>query len=328
MLGISQSRAGAIVDCPGCGRSLRVPNSDGSVDPMPTSSLDSEGSGSLIAALEQLSAIRLPVESRPSELTVDLKPDRDRIPAVEILQHELSADPDTHQTKRPNKNGSAGRNILSLRCISALCCVSLLIGVIIGCVLYPVIFAQQRTKLAGTGSVDQSSAATIDLSAPGRVVQTEQSAIVSGFVSGRITWKNGEGTELPDSAALVLLLPSRHPGVMKLDGTSLREVRMSTDQQAIAAALLQFGGSFTRADDDGRFRLPRLSESEMQLVVVSRHRSHQDDQNVLPAISEVLDRYFTSPVPFTGRLMVVHQLLEAVPQNSPSGDLTLSVSIP
>ncbi len=326
MLGISQSRAGAIVDCPGCGRSLRVPNPDGSVDPMPSDFLESEGSGSLIAALEQLSTIRLPVESLPSGLTVD--PDPDRTTAVEILQEELSVEAETHQTERPNKNGSSGRSVYSLQFISSLCCLSLLFGVILGCVLYPAIFARQRKELAATGQDDQSNAATIEQSAAGIVVQSEQAAVVFGYVSGRITWKNAEGAELPDSAALVLLLPTRHSGFMKLDGTSLREVRMNTDQQAIAAALLQFGGSFTRADNDGRFRLPRHSETEMQLVVVSRHRSRQDDETVLPAINEVLGRYFTAPGSFTGRLMVVHQVIEAVPQNSPSGDLKLSVSVP
>ncbi|MDB5386941.1 MAG: hypothetical protein JWM11_2587 [Planctomycetaceae bacterium] len=35
LLGIAHSKAGSLVDCPTCGRTLRVPNLDGSIDPQP-----------------------------------------------------------------------------------------------------------------------------------------------------------------------------------------------------------------------------------------------------------------------------------------------------
>ena len=323
MLGISQSRAGAIVDCPGCGRSLRVPNPDGSVDPMPTGTLNSGETGSLIAALEQLSAIRLPAGVLPPGSASE--PEHS---AVELLRTESAVEVDSRHTVRKHIPGPAGRNTRSSWFIFAVCCLSLLTGVMLGCVLYPAVFARQRTETAVTERENQANQVTIEQRARGLAVQSEPADAHFGFVSGRITWRNSESAELPDAAALVLLLPSQHPGAMKLDGTSLREVQKNTDQQAIAAALLQFGGSFTRAETDGHFRLPRRSESEMQLIVVSRHRSRQDEEKLLPAIHEILNRYFVSPVPFTGRLMVVHQTIEAVPQNSTLRDLTISVLVP
>lgn len=57
MLGISRSRAGAIVDCPGCGRTLRVPNTDGTTDPLPADHSTDTDRESLINALTELSAL-------------------------------------------------------------------------------------------------------------------------------------------------------------------------------------------------------------------------------------------------------------------------------
>jgi len=41
-LGISRNRAGALADCPTCGRTIRIPNLDGRVDPLPSPELDLE----------------------------------------------------------------------------------------------------------------------------------------------------------------------------------------------------------------------------------------------------------------------------------------------
>ncbi|HID22034.1 MAG TPA: hypothetical protein EYP14_06490, partial [Planctomycetaceae bacterium] len=56
LLGIARSRAGAVVDCPACGRTIRVPGLDGRVDPIPTPALDFQDS-ELVRALDELAAI-------------------------------------------------------------------------------------------------------------------------------------------------------------------------------------------------------------------------------------------------------------------------------
>lgn len=55
-LGISRSKAGEIVDCPTCGRTLRVPNLDGTADPLPDPELNLKDS-ELAGALHELARI-------------------------------------------------------------------------------------------------------------------------------------------------------------------------------------------------------------------------------------------------------------------------------
>lgn len=55
-LGISRAQAGGIVDCPTCGRTIRVPELDGSLVPLPKPKLDPKDS-KLTAALNELASI-------------------------------------------------------------------------------------------------------------------------------------------------------------------------------------------------------------------------------------------------------------------------------
>ena len=55
-LGISRSKAGAVTDCPMCGRTIRVPKLDGTVAPLPTPKLNHGDSG-LARALDALASL-------------------------------------------------------------------------------------------------------------------------------------------------------------------------------------------------------------------------------------------------------------------------------
>src|SRR5689334_652749 len=56
-LGISRAQSGTVVDCPSCGRSIRVPNLDGTTAPLPKPAIDLSDS-SLASALEQLASLQ------------------------------------------------------------------------------------------------------------------------------------------------------------------------------------------------------------------------------------------------------------------------------
>lgn len=78
-LGISRSRAGHIVDCPTCGRSLRVPGLDGTVEPLPDPGLNLKDS-SLASALNELAEMgREPLDAGASPVPAVLaaQPERD-----------------------------------------------------------------------------------------------------------------------------------------------------------------------------------------------------------------------------------------------------------
>ena len=86
-LGISRSKAGNIVDCPTCGRAVRVPQLDGSVEPIPQPAFNLRDSR-LIKALDELASIGeidedeediefhdvQPATKRPEELQVTAPP--------------------------------------------------------------------------------------------------------------------------------------------------------------------------------------------------------------------------------------------------------------
>ena len=57
-LGISPDKAGELSDCPACGRTVRVPNLDGSVAPLPKAKIDlrDEQLADALTALSQIGA--------------------------------------------------------------------------------------------------------------------------------------------------------------------------------------------------------------------------------------------------------------------------------
>lgn len=59
LMGIAQSKAGTLVDCPTCGRTLRVPNRDGTVDPPPKPAVNLADDG-LRRALDELAQLGRP----------------------------------------------------------------------------------------------------------------------------------------------------------------------------------------------------------------------------------------------------------------------------
>lgn len=69
LLGISRSRAGAIVDCPQCGRSLRVPELDGTTQSVPDEKQTAHNDAALQSALSELSSLSQLSEVAAAEQT-------------------------------------------------------------------------------------------------------------------------------------------------------------------------------------------------------------------------------------------------------------------
>lgn len=64
-LGISRAKAGEVFDCPTCGWTLRVPELDGTIKPLPGPGLDM-GDSKLAQALDELASMEKPVSDGPS----------------------------------------------------------------------------------------------------------------------------------------------------------------------------------------------------------------------------------------------------------------------
>ncbi len=82
-LGISRSKAGEIFDCPTCGWTLRVPDLDGSIKPLPSPGLDM-GDSKLAKALDELEPLRKGCGLYLDEIEVE-EP-RPMIPQQQVIQ--------------------------------------------------------------------------------------------------------------------------------------------------------------------------------------------------------------------------------------------------
>lgn len=83
-LGISRAQAGGIVDCPTCGRSIRVPMLDGTLQPIPQPELNLQDAH-LSRALDELARLANP-DSSPEAVVFDRSVDQDEEAENEIPQ--------------------------------------------------------------------------------------------------------------------------------------------------------------------------------------------------------------------------------------------------
>lgn len=112
-LGISRSKAGAVTDCPMCGRTIRVPQLDGTIVPLPKPTLNHGDSGlaKALDALASLGAADSTVEadeeiSRPSKPEAIVLAPAPMIEAV-LLPVPLPPEPVSHA----GSNGGSSRPV-------------------------------------------------------------------------------------------------------------------------------------------------------------------------------------------------------------------------
>ncbi|MDA1232495.1 MAG: hypothetical protein O2856_17105 [Planctomycetota bacterium] len=123
-------------------------------------------------------------------------------------------------------------------------------------------------------------------------------------LKGVVRYVNDSGKSVPDSGAVVLLLPTENPTRLRLDARPLREPIDSKARQAIEVALKILGGSVHQVDDSGNWAANVPSETALMMIAISRHRSRTESQPVPAAVLESLDRWFESPLHIVGRLSV------------------------
>lgn len=328
LLGISKSRAGARVDCPGCGRTINVPGAavqdprDASDEPAAgrDNSLD-EALASLIRLSESGNKPRPPA-SPPSEKgreTVEPTiPDFDEA-AIVIRELASEAPVALPQSSSDRPVGGASReNLVAPRgvpfLLTAFLCVSSFLCGGLALEAWNRFTASTPRTAGNVQTGDSSSDVLEDLRKAEEAESAHKTEVKSekGQVTGVVKWITDAGKTEPDALALVLVVPKRNAPGLKLDGRSLREAQETTDQKALRAALREFGIIFVRAKEDGSFAVARPSSEESELIIVSRHRSRPEGVELPVAISESLSQYFESGLSFVGQLAVKSVPLPAV----------------
>ncbi len=335
-LGIARSRAGAVVDCPQCGRSLRVPDLDGRVRKMPPPTKNARSDTGLISALSELSALGTqtdagqstesthapqPNPKRDAPERVDLQAvPLDRIADVPSQQDEDETDDDRPFALSeslselaaftdPVIDGTAADDLLlEMRQVSHPSASPLLI--FFGSALLVLLGTAGGWWLGRSGDLNQPS--EITNKEPDVEIIDETNAIVAAAPdrirqAGTVTYHDTSGTPRPDDGALVLLLPAVHEGSFRLHAKAFTKPAGDLDRMATLAALSAVGGAAVVSDEGGHYEFAAESLEGKIVVVVSRHQTRPADVPIPEDIAGLLTRWFDSTNHICGQLAIQMQ---------------------
>lgn len=301
-LGISATKAGTLVDCPACGRSVLVP-SDGDTATGRKQAQKPGGHPGLLNALQELSALDSPDADNAPPVILSERPEPDLTSALRELAAAAPVAP------QPTEKQSEPTAPLNLR--KGFSWVP----------LFPLLFtlpAFAAGLLLGTlwrfnGRPDVVKTNSEATAAPTPQAAIKKPAAPERQLNGIVRFIDDSGNTVADAGAIVLLLPTENTTKLRLDARPLRETADSRARQAIEAALETLGVSVHQADDVGTWTAQVPSNVALSMIVISRHRARPDSQPVPAEILESLSQWFDSPIHVTGRLAVRQTLVPAEP---------------
>lgn len=315
-LGISRNRAGSIVDCPTCGRSIRVPGTDGIAAPLPTPELDRDDAH-LARALDELAALVEAPLHRPAvaiaeDFTEDTEipqplpePEPVELPMPIRIAPVTVLEPVSSPTTAPDdaamrsaldaliptvtamSHPSPMVSTLSPRwmMVAALIhAVTLLVGIAIGSMFF---------TPTGSPPVMLAPAIASEPAVPTATMELE----------GRVTFRTPDGEIRPDEGALVILLRDDWSGRLRLPPTGLRPGDDVADQAAALIAAGAFGGA-ARTEDTGRYRLPVSQPGRYRVVLISRFAERLETKPLTDESQTTLATFLADPAATVGRRAV------------------------
>jgi len=314
-LGISRTSAGSVVDCPACGRTLRVPHLDGRVDPLPSPKLNLADE-SLLDALDQLGGLE---NAAASAKPYVMQPPAAAAPRIATAPQPIVVEALPPQPV-PLPGMAAGVDPLAPLIASEPVVVrpaerlrgpsrrDLLVAVVTAGSVWPVAWWLGRSSRRDVGPGpapdpvgSRSTPASIDgaseaASTTADIANSPQPALV-----GRITYVGADAEARPDAGARILAFPESRAGSSKLSVVGFRNGSAETDRQLAGESLRLLGGAFAVADAEGRYQLFLTSSGPYYLLMISRYQA-RDPGGALPSdLSKILVDYFDSPAPLIGQ---------------------------
>lgn len=329
LLGISRTRATARVDCPRCGRSIRVPGADGDADTADSGSQERQSDGTLKKALGELLVLAAPESNAPKpsgDTSVKTPPHSSRdhgaislepLPADDPIVVELQPqamtpnpraverqDPDRPTShplaelartaqKQRNSQETSPQKEPTRRISSVMSLMLLVVALAVGW---------------GLGALQNRSLQTLADHQPDRLREAPdpngQPIAIDRQLTGRIEYQDIDGQLLADDGALILLLPHPRVGSLLLDARSFQKGPRHPDRLATEAALISLGGRTARCDSDGRFSLSAEYEGPQVLIAISHHLERPDDVAADPGTRDVISAWFNSCDHMIGRRRV------------------------
>lgn len=341
LLGIAVSRAGAVVDCPQCGRSLRVPELDGKTRKLPNAAAKTKGDSALISALSELSALNstdivpeqppqietaAPVEKNlPQPIPARVAKTDIEDPTASFMQlHNERTDLDDQHgpvtIDDPLADLAAWNEDVSPKGLSNDILAEIrdtnrheqwasihttiygIVAITTGLIVGWWLKSQDESP---SGPTVHNGAQVIakgqDIKAPKGANSTPNNR---GIVQGRVEYTDASGDIKLDSGATILLLPTVRVGTIKFDGRSLKQKIGDPDRSATEAALATIGGFVTQADAFGQFSIPADLNTPCSLIAISRHQARPSDVKVIQDVTTTLQAYFESSSHLCGKLAV------------------------
>lgn len=311
-----------------CGRSIRVPLLDGSVEPLPDPKLNLQDHG-LASALDKLAslvtesprelvsdaapraaepirsvtatapapvALPEPIELQPVPIHVAAEAATGQAPSMDSILSRAARDPLTSLAELAMADGRNGTGRDRRERSTSL--VPLGIGALF---LVGVAFA------AGFGLGRRSSTAAPAPSAPAPQPAENAAAppiasqpVVDPALAGRIMYVDAAGESRPDVGARVLVLPEERSGSAKLTAECFRSGAAAADVQLAIASVRALDGDYAIAGSDGNFTIQLPQAGLYQLVILSRYQARPEGEPADAAAMQLLAMYFDRPPQVVG----------------------------
>ncbi|MCA8999731.1 MAG: zinc ribbon domain-containing protein, partial [Planctomycetaceae bacterium] len=302
-LGISRSKAGAITDCPTCGRTIRVPQLDGHVDDLPAPQMDFEDAhlrealgalaslGDAGAAEQPLSKERdagpphvAPLPSAHSPKAAPAIPfmepeiiELDAGSPIPVEAHSHTVEPDVPfavveedplaQLARESSTTKdlPPRRQSSFRVGPLPLLIVALLSVVSGWLIGR---NSSISNPSAVGSVD-----AVEDKQDGGVANPAEPE--NWTVTGTVRFAEVTGQTLPDRGARILILPKERKGTLLLPHQGIRPGSDPVDTAALEAAIQELGGQLVTADDQGDFTVKLDGDTIYGLLIISRYQARE-----------------------------------------------------
>ncbi|MEO1998800.1 MAG: hypothetical protein ABGZ17_26435 [Planctomycetaceae bacterium] len=336
-LGISRSKAGQIVDCPTCGRSVRVPGLDGQVVPLPTPAMDMQDA-SLVNALDALARIgdetEQPVDDPAGEADKPTVVDEPIViePAVAAvpIMPPLADDPDVIDPSSdtielyaaPSVTGDKTLLLDNTPASGDTQFNSTLIQ-LAQMATPPVLEVDDRRPSARWWPLPWIMVAivmfaagyvlrglgpqrSVDVALPSDAQDAEGPSIQpveqDTALRGRITYLDPDGQRHPDRGARILVFAQDHPGVVTVSAIGLRSPVDGPDYGLTRAAWKSLGGDLAVADPQGEFQVLLPGPGEYPVLVISHFARRSPDLETPDDLANLLGQYVDRPNQLLGQL--------------------------
>lgn len=336
-LGISRAQAGGIVDCPTCGRSIRVPQLDGTLQPLPEPELNLQDAH-LARALEELARLgnsdpqpiarstkqdeefEEEIENELPQLIPEPIPIEVPIPPTPIainppMNDDEIAEPPPPATSSDQKEAKRHEQNL----LAELASLAPPVDEQIPRektpepepVRRPIPLRSSMPRVAlmigiafVAGMLFERFVKLLEFKssvAPQAPSTTAEAESKTSQLTGRITYKSADGSSQPDRGARIIAFPQQKAGEVRLSVVGFRPADGEADAKFAAAAILALGGAMTTADDSGQYRL-NIPAGTYQLLILSHFQSRDEPSTVDPVLQKLLATYFEKPDDLLGRI--------------------------